>query len=76
MTTTIDYEKQREKLVERELRELGIQDEAVLRAMREVPREEFISADLREFAYRDTPLPIEAGQTISQPTHPFVTIDR
>jgi protein-L-isoaspartate(D-aspartate) O-methyltransferase len=35
--------------------------------MRNVPREAFLPDELAEFAYRDTPLPIEAGQTISQP---------
>jgi protein-L-isoaspartate(D-aspartate) O-methyltransferase len=45
----------------------GVRDPRVLAAMRAVPREEFIRADLAEFAYEDTPLPIEEGQTISQP---------
>ncbi|MGV3484798.1 MAG: protein-L-isoaspartate(D-aspartate) O-methyltransferase [Planctomycetaceae bacterium] len=58
---------QRERLVDHELRLLGIRDEAVLKAMRDVPREDFVSEELREFAYRNAPLPIEAGQTISQP---------
>ena len=40
---------------------------ACSRAMREVPREAFVAAELAEFAYDDAPLPIEAGQTISQP---------
>jgi len=35
--------------------------------MREVPRERFVPKELAEFAYEDSPLPIEAGQTISQP---------
>jgi len=46
---------------------LGIRDEAVLRAMRAVPREDFVSERMREFAYRNAPLPIGMGQTISQP---------
>jgi protein-L-isoaspartate(D-aspartate) O-methyltransferase len=58
---------QRERLVENELRILGISDEAVLRAMRMVPREAFVPEDMREFAYRNAPLPIGSGQTISQP---------
>jgi protein-L-isoaspartate(D-aspartate) O-methyltransferase len=58
---------QRERLVENELRLLGIRNEAVLKAMREVPREAFVSEELREFAYRNAPLPIGSGQTISQP---------
>ena len=40
---------------------------AVLRAMRRVAREAFLPQQLREFAYEDCPLPIEEGQTISQP---------
>ncbi len=65
--TSGDFESQRERLIEQELRDLGVRDEAVLTAMKAVPREEFVSDDLREFAYRNTPLPIESGQTISQP---------
>ena len=61
------FKLQRERLVENELRMLGIQDEAVLKAMRDVPREAFVSEELREFAYRNAPLPIGSGQTISQP---------
>jgi protein-L-isoaspartate(D-aspartate) O-methyltransferase len=45
----------------------GLRNEAVLAAMRTVPREAFIAAELAEFAYEDAPLPIDAGQTISQP---------
>lgn len=61
------FEKQREQLVENELRILGIRDESVLHAMRIVPREAFVSEDMQEFAYRNSPLPIGSGQTISQP---------
>lgn len=49
------------------LKRRGIQDVRVLNAMQEVPRENFVGLDLAEFAYDDTPLPIEEGQTISQP---------
>lgn len=45
----------------------GIKDAAVLRAMREVPREAFIAPDLAAHAYADHPLPIDEEQTISQP---------
>lgn len=45
----------------------GINDQQVLRAMERVPRENFVGPDLTEFAYEDSPLPIEEGQTISQP---------
>ena len=49
------------------LKNRGISDQAVLDAMAMVPREQFVGLDLAEFAYDDTPLPIEEGQTISQP---------
>lgn len=49
------------------LRRHGIRDKAVLEAMAAVPRENFVGIHLLEFAYDDTPLPIEEGQTISQP---------
>lgn len=45
----------------------GIKDAAVLQAMREVPREAFVAPELAAHAYEDHPLPIEEGQTISQP---------
>ena len=45
----------------------GIRDPAVLRAMRDVPRHEFVPDDLRRHAYDDGPLAIGEGQTISQP---------
>ena len=45
----------------------GIRDRAVLRAMRNVPREQFVPASERSRAYSDRPLPIGEGQTISQP---------
>ena len=49
------------------LRRRGITDAAVLRAMDEVPREMFLPEAMREQAYQDHALPIECGQTISQP---------
>jgi protein-L-isoaspartate(D-aspartate) O-methyltransferase len=49
------------------LRRRGITDNAVLRAMDEVPREMFIDDDTRPQAYQDHALPIACGQTISQP---------
>jgi protein-L-isoaspartate(D-aspartate) O-methyltransferase len=56
----------RDRLVER-LRESGIGDEAVLNAVRTVPRHLFIDEALASRAYEDTALPIGHGQTISQP---------
>jgi protein-L-isoaspartate(D-aspartate) O-methyltransferase len=61
------FEREREQLIENELRVQGIQSETVLQAMRSVPREEFVSKKMRQFAYRNAPLPIGFGQTISQP---------
>ena len=49
------------------LRRRGISDQAVLRAMEEVPREKFVAPGFVESAYADRALPIECGQTISQP---------
>ncbi|MBN8970153.1 MAG: protein-L-isoaspartate(D-aspartate) O-methyltransferase [Rhizobiales bacterium] len=49
------------------LRQRGISDQAVLRAMDEVPREVFVDPADRDAAYRDTALGIACGQTISQP---------
>ncbi len=57
----------REMMIERDLKGRGIHDPGVLRAMREVPREEFVTPELQDQAYEDYPLPIEEGQTISQP---------
>ena len=45
----------------------GVQNPAVLKAMRETPREQFVPPAVRELAYEDRPLPIGHGQTISQP---------
>lgn len=62
-----DFESARRKMVERQLRRRGIGDERVLAAMAEMPREAFVPAGLRDKAYADAALPIEQGQTISQP---------
>jgi protein-L-isoaspartate(D-aspartate) O-methyltransferase len=49
------------------LRRRGISDQAVLRAMEEVPRENFVASGFTDSAYADQALPIDCGQTISQP---------
>jgi protein-L-isoaspartate(D-aspartate) O-methyltransferase len=49
------------------LRRRGISDQAVLRALEEIPREMFVEAEDRADAYRDSALGIACGQTISQP---------
>jgi protein-L-isoaspartate(D-aspartate) O-methyltransferase len=54
-------------MVERQLRRRGIEDERVLQAMSEVPRERFLPEEVREDAYRDGAVPIGEGQTMSQP---------
>jgi protein-L-isoaspartate(D-aspartate) O-methyltransferase len=54
-------------MVEAQLRRRGIRDQRVLRAMLEIPREEFVPSDQRVIAYRDEPIHIGYGQTISQP---------
>jgi protein-L-isoaspartate(D-aspartate) O-methyltransferase len=54
-------------MVEGQLRRRGIEDERVLSAMGEVPRERFVPPELRDRAYDDCALPISDGQTISQP---------
>lgn len=61
------FKQQRERMVARDLAGRGIHDEAVLDAFRAVPREEFVAEDYAHLAYQDSPLPIENGQTISQP---------
>jgi protein-L-isoaspartate(D-aspartate) O-methyltransferase len=54
-------------MVERQLRRRGIDDERVLSAMAEVPREHFVPQQVRASAYNDSALPIGHEQTISQP---------
>ncbi len=55
-----------EELIE-ELKASGIRQESVLEAIRKVPREQFISEDLKPLAYENRALPIADNQTISQP---------
>ncbi|HEY0567644.1 MAG TPA: protein-L-isoaspartate(D-aspartate) O-methyltransferase [Xanthobacteraceae bacterium] len=57
----------RDRMVDVHIAGRGIRDPRVLAAMRQVPREAFVDPGLEEFAYEDNPLPIEEGQTISQP---------
>jgi protein-L-isoaspartate(D-aspartate) O-methyltransferase len=62
-----DFRRQRREMVKSAIVARGVRSELVLSAMRDVPREAFLPKQLREFAYEDAPLPIEAEQTISQP---------
>jgi protein-L-isoaspartate(D-aspartate) O-methyltransferase len=60
-------QRERERMVERQLRRRGIADERVLAALATVPRELFVPPEERGSAYADVALPIGHGQTISQP---------
>src|SRR3954454_15839093 len=66
-TNGADFPERRARMVERQLRGRGIEDECVLRAMTEVPRERFLPEEVRGDAYRDGAVPIGEGQTMSQP---------
>lgn len=57
----------RQQMIEYQLKARGLTDTAVLQAMNAVPREQFVPSELVELAYNDSPLPIAASQTISQP---------
>ncbi len=62
-----DFKTQRRRLVKLHIANEGISDQVVIRSMLSVPREEFVPERYRKQAYRNTPLPIGYGQTISQP---------
>lgn len=61
------YIKQRMKMVDTQIRARGIRNPRVLKALEKVPRHLFVNEALRDQAYNDNPLPIDGGQTISQP---------
>lgn len=63
----MDFAQARNRMVDAQIARRGVHDFAVLKAMRTVPREIFISAGFEDFAYEDSALPIAGGQTISQP---------
>jgi len=65
--TLTDYAAEREAMIRRQIESRGIHDPKIIEAFRSVPREEFLSKEYADLAYGDHPLPIEAGQTISQP---------
>jgi protein-L-isoaspartate(D-aspartate) O-methyltransferase len=67
MSTESQFERQRDEMVDRQIRARGVRDPRVLAAMRAVRREGYVPSWLGEFAYDDAPLPIEEEQTISQP---------
>jgi len=70
-----DFTTLRDRMVDRQIAARGLDDPTLLAAFRSVPREEFISPDYADYAYQDSPLPIESGQTISQPYIVALTID-
>lgn len=61
------YTAARRQMVSRQIEARGVSDPAVLKAMGQVPRQEFVPQPMRRYAYQDHPLPIGLGQTISQP---------
>jgi protein-L-isoaspartate(D-aspartate) O-methyltransferase len=61
------YTSARQDMVRKQIEARAIRDPRVLAAMEKVPRHRFVPESERPFAYRDTPLPIGHGQTISQP---------
>ena len=65
--TGVDFEEQRNRMVNEQLLGRDIRDARVLEAMRSVPRQLFISPEYAVHAYADSPLPIGNEQTISQP---------
>jgi protein-L-isoaspartate(D-aspartate) O-methyltransferase len=63
----IEFDAQRQSMVQEQIARRGIHDERVLQAMRTVPRHLFVPDDQRQWAYSDGALRIDMGQTISQP---------
>lgn len=61
------FKKHRKRMVHVQLRGRGLKDRRVLAAMEKVPRHLFVPENMTGWAYADEPLPIGAGQTISQP---------
>lgn len=61
------YRTERERMVNRQIADRGIRQQATLDAMKKVPRHLFVPPTQTGNAYRDSPLPIGYGQTISQP---------
>ena len=62
-----NYELSCNKMIQEQLITRNIKSDAVLDAMKNIPRHLFVAEDLQSSAYSDSPLPISAGQTISQP---------
>jgi len=73
ITTT--FERKRDRMVATQIESRGIRTPRTLAAMRAIPRERFLPAELEDSAYLDAPLPIDEGQTISQPFIVALMID-
>ncbi len=73
ITTT--FERRRDRMVANQIEARGIRTPRTLAAMRAIPRERFLNAELEDAAYEDVPLPIDEGQTISQPFVVALMID-
>ena len=67
MFSANEFIEKRNKMVENQIHNRGIEDAATLHAMRSVPRHVYVTADQQHMAYDDFPLPIACRQTISQP---------
>ena len=67
MFAVTDFHERRDRMVDQQIAARGVRSQRVLGAMRRVRREGYVPSYLGEFAYEDTPLPIEEEQTISQP---------
>ena len=66
-TSASEFAGERERMVKEQIAMRGVTDERVLKAMRKVPREQFVPEQIRGQSYSDGPLPIGYDQTISQP---------
>lgn len=63
----INYESERNRMVDEQIVTRGVKDQRVLAALRRVPRHEFLPEAIRGMAYGDHALPLGEGQTMSQP---------
>src|SRR5207244_5492994 len=64
---SVNFASERERMAQRLISEGLLRSPEVIGALRRVPRELFVSDELRPYAYNDTPLPTNRGQTISAP---------
>ena len=67
VSSNLLYQEKRKLMVQTQLTSRDIVDKEVLKAMGKVPRHKFLPEELWDKAYADAPVPIEEGQTISQP---------